>query len=255
MSVSLSILKKDLKQAFVTPFVAVILISFFVLSLFFFFSLLTTYNQGLEKSLMLGFGETSFYALVLEPYYQTVEIIFLFVIPLISMGTIAHERESHTLSLLLSSAAKTREIVVAKCAYLFFLVFVVLSLSFIFPLYFYFLFDLEFLPILISFLGLLLFAFSFSVLGLLISSVCKTQSISSVVMVFLMLILFSIDIPGNSISGMFSDVLLFLSPGEHLEMFFKGVLRGRDVFYFISVLIVALFFSMRNLDKSRISEC
>jgi len=106
-------------------------------------------------------------------------------------------------------------------------------------------------PVLVGLLGLFLFTLCFVSLGIAVSACTSSQTVAGVVSVVLSLVFYAINLPASSLGSTLSELLDYLSPPLHSLNFYRGVVDSQDLVYFISVILVGLFFSARVLDGSR----
>jgi ABC-2 type transport system permease protein len=246
-----SIAGRDIKASFVTPVAYVVFTGYLLLSGFFFFTLLQQFNPMSEQAAMLRDITPNLNEWVVSPFYQTMEIVLIFLVPLLTMRAVAEEKHSGTFELLATSPVTVNEIVLGKALAIGFVSFVMLLLSFVFPAVLIFYADPEVPPVFIGFLGLLLFTWSFAALGLAVSSCTRSQTVAGIVSLVLLLIFYVIDAPASQLGPRAGAMMKYLAPTTHVEMMLKGVLQGSDLVYFASVIIFGLFVANRVLDAQR----
>ena len=188
---------------------------------------------------------------VVTPFFHILEIILIFLVPLLTMRSIAEEKHNGTFEMLLTSPLKVGDIVVGKALGVGFVTLIMLLLSFVFPLVLMIFADPEIAPIFVGFGGLLLFAWSFVAVGIAVSSFTRSQTVAGVVSLVVLLVFYSIDAPAQHLTGWPAAVLQYLAPSSHTDMFLKGVVEGADIVYFISVIAFGLFVAARVLDAQR----
>ncbi|MBP9837101.1 MAG: ABC transporter permease subunit [Proteobacteria bacterium] len=247
----LSIAAKDIKSNFVSPIAYVVIASYVFLSGFFFFTLLQQYNSISEQMTLYKNLTPNLNEWVVSPFYQTMEVVLIFLVPLLTMRSIAEEKNSGTFEMLITSPIKINDIVLGKTLAVWFTAFIMLSLSFIYPLVLIIFADPEALPILVGFLGLVLFAFSFIAIGIAVSSLTRTQTVAGVLSLVILLIFYVVDAPTSRVSGTLAGILKYLSPANHVDLLFKGVVNGNDLVFFFSVILFGLFLANRALDAQR----
>lgn len=247
----ITISAKDLRSSFVSPIAFVTIASYVFLSGYFFFALIQGFNELLSRAAMIGEINPSLNQFVIEPYYHTIAIVLVFTVPLLTMRSIAEENSRGTLDLLLTSTLELFEIVTGKFLASAILLFTVVSLSFAFPLILYSLTTVELLPMVVGFLGLLLFALFLTSIGIACSSLTKNQTIAGVVSIVVGLALYACDTPGRKLGGKLGAILVYLSPLSHLEELLKGVVQSVDLIYFPSATILGLFITVKALDFLR----
>ena len=242
---------KDFRTAFTTPLAYVVIAGFLFVSSFFFLGTLSYFNTRLQEASLLAEAIPGLNEWVLTPFFRTLEIVLLFLIPIVSMSSFSEEKRSGTFELLLTSPIEVSELVLGKFLGVAAVVFVMLLLSFVFPLSLILFAEVEVLPTCIGFLGLLLFAFSYVALGVAISSATKSQTIAGVLSFVVMLLFYVINAPAGKLEEPFRSILNTLAPSTHTEMMLKGVLLSSDLVYFLSLIAVGLFVANRVLDAER----
>ena len=244
----LTLAGREVRSSFVTPLAYVIIAGFLLLSGFFFFTLLQQFNTVLSQSALTAGAPPSLNEWVVAPFYQTIEVVLIFLIPILTMRGIAEERKTGTFELLATSPISSGEIVLGKFIGLSVVVVVMLTLSFSYPLVLIAFTDAEILPIVIGFLGIVLFSVSFVALSLAISACTKSETVAGVISLVVLLVFYAIDAPAAKLGGSVADVLHYLAPATHAETFVKGVLTGSDLVYFLSVTLTGVFMANRILD-------
>lgn len=251
MKNELTIAIRETRSAFVTPLAYIVISSFLVLSGFFFFSLLQQFNGLTAQASMMQNAHPSLNDWVVKPYYQTLEIILIFLLPVLTMRLIAEEKRCGTFELLLTSPLTSGEIVLGKFLGTATVVGIMLLLSFVYPLALVIFADPELYPILIGFFGVVLFAYAYSALGIAISAFSRSQTSAGVLGLVLFLVFYVIDAPAESVGALPASILRFLAPSNHAEAMLKGVLTGTDIVYFSSLILFGLFMANRAIDAQR----
>jgi ABC-2 type transport system permease protein len=262
---------RDLRAAFTTPLAYVVSAGFLLISAFFFFSLLKQFDVVLVQSAMVADSSPNLNEWVITPYFRTLEILLIFVVPFITMRTIAEERKNGTFELLSTSPLGTAEIVLGKYLAAASMVFVMVALSFIYPSMLILLANPEAAPAAVGGLGVLLLALSFTALGIAVSACSSSQTAAGSISVVLLLLFYLVQyIPAESAQyllskvlaaisseasqasgGMMREFLLYLAPSSHTEALLKGVLTGADIVYFLSVTAFGIFAANRILEAER----
>jgi ABC-2 type transport system permease protein len=178
-------------------------------------------------------------------------VVFLFLLPLITMRTYAEEKRSGTIELLLTSPLTDLEIVLGKFLGALGLYAVMVALTLIhFGLLFAF-GKPEWKPLATAYLGLLLFGGCFIALGLFISSLTKNQIVAGAATFGVFLLLWVVDWIGESMGPTGQAILKYLSMTEHLEDFVKGVIDTKHLVYYLSFIAFGLFLTVRSVDTER----
>ena len=105
--------------------------------------------------------------------------------------------------------------------------------------------------ILAGLLALLLLATAFVSVGLLTSSFTENQIIAAVTCLVALLLLYVISWPAETAGATLGAVLKYVSLTEHFGEMVKGVIDTRDLVYFLSITILALFLTQRSVESLR----
>ena len=167
------------------------------------------------------------------------------------MRAIAAEKNNGTEELLFTSALSSFEIIVGKYLGILSLVVLLSVISLFFPLTLVVFSDPEVGPILSGALALILFSAALSSLALFVSSLSESQTVSAVLSTVVIIILYISDAYASFLGGLAEDFLRYVSPAVHSEMMQRGVILGSDLMYFISLLVLGLFLSVRVIDTKR----
>jgi ABC-2 type transport system permease protein len=176
-------------------------------------------------------------------------VLFLLILPVITMRLLAEERRGGTLELLLTAPVREIEIVLAKFAASMLVVMVMLVLSASYPIVLGIYGDPDWGPIYSGFLGLLLLAGALAAIGLLVSGLTSNQIVAAVVSLGLFLLLWMIDSLAYLLPYPSDTVLSNFSLLRHFTPFATGALYLSDVGFFISVILAGLLLSVRALAR------
>jgi ABC-2 type transport system permease protein len=199
---------------------------------------------------------------VLDAGYATLETlfiiapwVFLFLIPAITMRSLADEKKTGNLDLLLTRPLSDMQVILAK--YLSNLTVAVLALlpTLIFFFSIYSLGNKD-VPIDIgatwgSYLGLLLLAAIYVSIGLFSSSLTDNSIIAFILAV---LLCFFFYFGFNSIgylshTGQTGNMILNLGIDAHYKSLQRGVIDSRDVIYFLSVIVLFIYITRTKLHS------
>ncbi|MDR2575459.1 MAG: ABC transporter permease subunit [Treponema sp.] len=183
----------------------------------------------------------------LRPYFISFPIVFILVIPVLTMKSWAEERKTGSIELLLTMPFSEWELVLGKFFSAFALLAMMLVLTIPLPLCLAPLGEFDKGVIVCEYIGAFLMGASAVALGLLLSSLSKNQAGSflgsAVAMMAVMLInnlTFSMNLP-----FWLSEFINFISLSFHFESFSKGLLDSRDVIYFLTSSGLFLFITTR----------
>ena len=171
--------------------------------------------------------------LVVSPTLSSASLLLLVLIPLLGMGSLADERRSGRMQLLLSSPLPIHELVLGKWLGLVLatlpLLLMLLTMAVVLGLGS----DLDAGRLAAAFLGLFLFTALAAAVTLLLSSL-NEQPLAAAAMAWgLLFLLWLLDASGSSSLGL-------LSLKDHLAPFLQGLVRGTDLVYFIAITAATL---------------
>jgi ABC-2 type transport system permease protein len=193
----------------------------------------------------------------LDSLFSVAPYLFMFLIPAITMRSLAEERKEGTFELLVTRPLTDVQIVLGK-----YLASVVLLLCALLPtLCYYYTVNILGMPqgnidtggVIGSYIGLFLLGCSFAAIGICASAITKNQIIAFALAVFLCFFIFS---GFDSLSGLLSlqDLSVQkLGITEHYQSVSRGVLDTRDLAYFIILptlfIALTLFILIRQRQK------
>jgi ABC-2 type transport system permease protein len=251
----LAICKRELLSFFVSPIAYFVITGFALLVGFFFFNYLAFFAREFEMSQMMAFrgrGELpNLNQLVVEGLFQTMVVILVFLIPLLTMRIIAEEKRRGTFELLITSPVSVTELVLGKFLSLAVVIVVMLGISFVFPLLLMVYGNPEVPPIISGFFGVVLCALGFASIGMAVSSFTENQIVAGVSSMVVLLLLYVIQAPAESLGGTSAEVLRYLSPIDQVQQFLRGVISLKSVTYFVSLILLGIFLSQRALEAHR----
>lgn len=235
----LALYKKEMRSYF-TSAVGYVFIASFLIVNGFLFSLYTVQPGSTGGSYNL------------TEYYTMLLFIFSILIPLLTMKTFSDERKMKTEQLLLTSPVSLTGMVTAKflSAYtIFFGTYLVSSLNY------YVLFkygDPTFGIILGNVIGMMLTAASFVAIGIFISSLTENQITAAVLTIGILILSLVISMLNDYIDLAFLRVILsWISFYSRSFNFTYGIFDINACVYYVSVVIIFLFLTVRIYEKRR----
>lgn len=234
MQTALTIARRELNAFFVSPIAYIVAAAFLALSGYLF------------SVILIGSRQAS-----MTDLFFNVNIILLFIAPLLTMRLLADEQNKGTLEILLTAPVRDWEVVLGKFLAALALFGIILLCTLIYPLILYYSGghpDLG--PIASGYLGLLLIASAMLAIGTLTSSLTENQIVAAVMSFGILLLLWIIDAAGNIATGA-AAVLAALSLNGHYNDFARGAINLEDVVYYVSLTVGALFVATRALESRR----
>ena len=243
-----TVFRKELKSYFSSPIAFVVLFVFLVISGIFFFLYLQSFVEAqFDPRLQFIEEGINLNEIVIRPFFGTISVVLLLLIPLITMRLIADERKGHTAELLFTSPVRITSIIIGKylASLLLFGLMIVLSAPYVLVLIKYGNPDLG--PILSGYLGLVLMGASFLAVGIFASALTENQMIAAVISFGILLVFWIM----GATSGAGDSIFGYLSIINHFENFAKGVIEVKDVTYYLSFTFLGLYLAYVTLDSER----
>jgi ABC-2 type transport system permease protein len=106
-----------------------------------------------------------------------------------------------------------------------------------------------------GYLGLLFMSASYISIGLFASSITNNQIVAFLVALFIGIFFHLIfGLAGSSSVGWFGGILGYLSLSNHYESMARGVIDSKDIFYFLSIIILGLLGTELALSRRKVSN-
>lgn len=248
-----TITKKELRLYFSSPVAYVVLAVYLFIWGFFFTSIIRWFSQQAMQMAQnpYYYQRVNINEMVFSPLLHNITIFFLFLLPALTMRLFSEEKKLGTDELLFTSPMSTSEIILGKYAASLIMLFIMLGLSG-FACIFAFIFgNPELLPLLNGFLGLGLMGAAFMAIGLFYSSLTENQVIAVILSIGTLLLLYILNWGAYSATGIWRDILNYLSFFQHFDDMTRGIFNTKDVIYYLSVTFVALFMTHAAIESRR----
>jgi len=182
-------------------------------------------------------------------------LMSLFVIPAVTMRSLAAEKGSGTLELLITMPVRDSEVIlgkyVASCA----LVLILIASTLLYPFAMFkwpwHLGTLDWGPVWAGYLGCVLFSSAAVAVGMMLSSLTESDVIAFFMTSATLSILYAIGWMAAIIPGAMGDAVEFLSFQTRYQSFARGLIDTRAVLYFLSVATVCILVSFRSLESRK----
>lgn len=178
----------------------------------------------------------------LESLFNTVPFLFMFLVPAITMRSLAEEKREGTFELLTTRPLTDGQIILGKYFAALTLVLFALLPTLVYYISVYQLGvvtgNIDSGAVIGSYIGLFLLGASFVAIGVFSSALSKNQIIAFTIAVFLCFFAFSgFDSLSQILSFQkFDSLLINLGINEHYQSISRGVLDSRDFIYFLSLI-------------------
>ncbi len=235
------IARKEYKSYFISPIAyAVAFLIFLILGIIFYANILVAANQQYVPTV----------SIILSPLVT----IFLFSIPALTMRSIADERKSGTMELLLTAPVRDGELIVGKWLGGYLFVLTIILVTWIYPIVLNLLIQpgLDQGLMVTGYLGLALVSSTFVAIGVVASSLFSNQIAAFFTTLGILLLLWMISYPAQALGSTGGELLRYLDLSEHLyNTFYQGIIEMQDVIYYVSVTGLALFLGSVSVQVRR----
>jgi ABC-2 type transport system permease protein len=234
--------------------VAYVVFTFFLLiSGWFFSQIFLFYSDASMRSFMQPqFGQNlNVIENVMRPLFTNMSVVLLFFIPMLTMRLFAEETRSGTIELLLTYPVRDGEVLAGKYLASLALFALLLALTLLYPGLVAYFTRVEWGPIFTGYLGLLLTGAVFLAVGVLVSSMTENQIVAGFGTFGILLAFWIVGWGAEFAGGALRGVLQYLSIGDHLDGFTRGLIDTKDLVYYVSGVVLALFLTLRSLDSKR----
>ncbi len=183
----------------------------------------------------------------LIPFFNLSPVIFLILIPAITMRSIAEERRTGTIELLFTRPISDLKILLAKYFAGVTLLIIALIPTLIYYISMYYLGSpvgvIDGGATFTSYIGLILLGSTFVAIGIFASSLTSSQIVAFILSMFLCWIFFDgFKLLGSfNLMGKFDYVIQYTSLSYHYDAIKRGVIDTSDLVYFFSIIGLFIF--------------
>ena len=226
--ITFAVFKRELKSYFESPVAYVFLVVFLLLSGFLTFSVTRFYERQIAD---------------LQPFFFWHPWIYLLLVPAATMGLWAEERRAGTIELLLTMPITMTQAILGKFFAAWLFISMAVGLTFPIVVTTQFLGDPDMGVIFAGYVGSILLAGAYVSVGMLTSSMTRSQVIGFVLSLVICLLLLLAGWP--PVTTLFShwapawivEGIAAFSFTPHFESLQRGVIDLRDVGYYVSVVV------------------
>jgi ABC-2 type transport system permease protein len=222
------------------------LIAYILLALFLGFSGFFTWLYGNDIFLI---GQAT-----LSPFFGIAFWTLFFFIPALTMRSIAEEKKTGTIELLLTKAVSDRQVIVGK--FLASLLLICLALVFTIPyaITLSSIGNLDGGAVICGYLGLFLMSATYISIGIYASSITSNQIVAFLSTLFVGLFFHIIfDTLASSSTGIIGEIFSTLSMSSHFESIQRGVIDTKDIIFFLSIIFLGLYLAESSLSKRKVA--
>lgn len=230
-----AIFKKELRSYFYSPLGYVFVAVFAIVTALFFF----IYN------LVRGIGD-------ITPVFSNILLLLVLILPVLTMRSVAEEKNKKTDQLLLTCPISVTEIVIGKTLAAYVVFAIALALTLMFPLIISFYTEVSWPTVLCSYLGFFLTGAAFISVGIFISSLTENLLISAVSSFGALYALYLMEWLSSTMTNpVVVAVAKALSVISRYNDFSMGIINVTNVVYFISFIAIFAVLTVTNIEKRR----
>ncbi len=231
----LAILKRELSAYFNSA------IGYIVLAVFYFFSGMYFYLY------CLYYGQAP-----LTPVFANMFMIIPFLIPIITMKSFSEEKRQKTDQALLTAPISLFEVVMGKFLGAFVMYSCCVAIFLLYTLVICFFTTPDWAVILCTILGMLLLGGALIAIDIFVSALTESQVIAAVISIGVGLLVYMIDSLASITQSQFLiNILSTVSFNSNFNNFTYGILDLSNVVFFVSVIAIFVFLTIRVFEKKR----
>jgi len=232
---------KELRTFFGSPLVYIVAGVFLALSGYYFYT-------DLNAFITFGFGESIVEHLWQRLYNDVVRVIIT-VIPLITMRVYSEEKNLGTIELLYTAPLRDVEILAAKYAACMTVFVLILGCTALYPALIYRIQPFDTSQLRAVYLGLFLLVAAMVAIGVFLSSMTETQLIAAMFTYGAVLLLWNLSWNEAAVPNDLLGIISQLCAYDHYEPFSRGVIDLKHVAYFVSIIVLMSFLTMRSMES------
>lgn len=232
------IARKELTLFFASPIAYLFLAAFVAITLFVFF-----------------WGEAFFARNIADvrPIFQWMPVLLIFLSAALTMRMWSEERRSGTLEFVLTLPVSPARFVLGKFVACMVLLKIAVALTLPIPITVAFIGNLDWGPVIAGYIATLLLGGAYLAIGLFVSSRSDNQIVSLMLTVLIGTLFYLLGSPllTSMVSHDSAEVLRALGSGSRFDAITRGVLDLRDLYYYLSIIIIFLGLNLFALEKQR----
>ncbi len=230
----LPIIKKEFKSYFNSPIAYIVLVAFLVFSSVWLFYLQQFFARNVAS---------------LRIYFGIIPVVFIFLMPAITMRSWAEEKKMGTIEVLLTLPFKEGELVIGKFLAALGMLIIMMVLTLPIPLFLSPFGTFDWGEIFSQYIGLLLIGAAGISLGLFISAQATNQ-LSAFIIGVIVLLFLTLVTQVNQVAQLppwAAGFFNYLSLGYHFESFGRGLIDSHEPFYYLFVIPLFLSHNPKTL--------
>ncbi len=229
------ICRKETDSFFGSPSAYIFLIVFLLFSGWFFASPLFLANSADMRSI-----------------FDMIPLLFMFFVPVITMGLLAKERSNGTIELLCTFPITEDQIVMGKFWAALKLIIVGLIFTLIHLITISILgTNIDYGAIFCGYLGLVLVGAVYAAIGMFASSLSNNQIVSFIISFAIIFVLYMLQYSLFFIPAAFAGFFQYISIGYHFSNIARGVIDTRNLIYFFGLILIFLRLAITVMESRK----
>ena len=249
MRTILAVYKRELKAAFQNPGVYVVAGGFYFLVSSLTMYAIMDYSRQSAMALASPDDAIDFTQTMSAAAFGTVSLLFVFIIPIITMRSFAEEKRSGAFELLVTWPIRDWELILGKFLSLTSVVWIMVSLMLSYVVVFHYLAPPDTWVFVSAFLGLGLLSMAYVAFGLFASALTENQIIAAILTFAGLFMFYIIQNLGGDGTTLFSRVCDAVSLSTHFSKFVQGAIEAIDLVYYPLFTAFWLFMTARALES------
>ena len=186
-----------------------------------------------------------------RPLVRQMPLFLAVLIPILTMRSVADEKRSGTMGWLQSLPVTDTQIIIGKFLASACIVFGVVFTSALFPVLVAQIGSVDAGQIFASYIGLFMVGCAYAALGVLASTLTTKPPLALLIGVLLGLLCYGTSFALGFVSPELAELFSYVSFKEHFRTMERGVLDSRNLFFYASVIFVALVLARMSLGRGR----
>jgi ABC-2 type transport system permease protein len=229
-----AIAKREFVSYFNSPIAYIVAVVYITISGYLFFKQLFVEGQADMRS-----------------FFGLAPLLFLFIMPLVTMRLLAEEKREGTLELLLTMPITDWQVVLGKYLASVGLIAALLALTLTFPISVRMLGPLDTGSTFAAYIGMLLMCGAYAAIGLMASAFTRNQIVAVLIAFFISFALFLIGQLVAVMPPALAPIATAISIASRFQNIARGVLDSRDILYYLSLIFGCLLVAEATLESRR----
>jgi ABC-2 type transport system permease protein len=253
------IASKDLRNLFLSPLFWVVSgLCCLAWTLIYITSIQEFASQVMQNAMMAGArggaeqGGPNLHFTVFSRHISLTNLFMIFAIAAISMRLFSEEKKSRSYDLLLTAPVTSTQIVLGKLVAGLLSAWALVALSLLYPMSLALFSEIEWGPLISSYIGLLLITGCYVGFGMFASSLTENSTITVVASLIFSVMLWFVGVLGDLGGGTgWAPFFEHLNVGNHFFNYIRGTFSVASTVFFASVIFLAAFLTQRVVESSR----